>query len=166
MCHTRIFYLKTNYAYKSKKIMSLLGLINFTIFALLVSGCTSSSDRKENTKVTSENVAYDKKALSAGQISYNNEYGTFKRQVDSIIVENEKTIAKLKAGVNGKEKEDRERANHWLRVLEQRNQVIKRQISNYVANDYVNWELYKAKYSKDVENIRKALERLTKNGTK
>ncbi len=151
---------------KVKKTMFLFGLINFTIIALLVSSCTSSSDKEENTKVTTENVEYEQKALSPEQISYNNEYETFKRKADSIIAKNEKTIAKLKAGVNDKEKEDRERANHWLRVLEQKNKVIKKQISNYVANDYANWELYKAKYSKDVENIQKALERLTKNGTK
>lgn len=139
-----------------RKYIPVFRRVTFVLIAFLFSACGPTPDKKVEKYETEEQRQEIEKQQQE-------KYTTFNHQSDSIIAVNEKTIASLQSTADKKNQKDKEESIKWLRVLGQRNQMLKKRLHDYKIHNDELWEGFKDEFNHDMKKLNTALERLSKN---
>jgi phosphoenolpyruvate-protein kinase (PTS system EI component) len=134
---------------------------SFLIMAALVfagvatfTACNSPSQKVENAE---ENVEQAKEDLAKAKQEYVAELASFKKQHATQFLSNEQKIAELKTQVAKEQEANRAAYLKRISELEQRNLVMKNRLAEYNYDSQENWKSFKADFSRDMDDLGRAL---------
>ncbi len=136
-----------------KKTILIIAAMAFAATATFT-GCTTPAQKVENAE---ENVEQANEALAKARQEYLADLESFRKQTEAQTLTNEQMIAELKTRV-AKEKMEA-RAAHLKRIseLEQKNIEMRKKMTDYKDDSQENWKLFKAEFSRDMDELGKAL---------
>ncbi len=136
-----------------KRTILIIAALAFATTATFT-GCTTPAEKVENAE---ENVEQANEALAKAKQEYLADLESFKKQTENQTITNEQMIAELKARVANEKMEARAAFNKRISELEQKNLEMKKKISNYKDDSLDSWESFKAEFSRDMDELGKAL---------
>jgi len=77
------------------------------------------------------------------------------------IAANEQAIAEFNAGIEHEKKAVRAEHKKKIAELEQKNREMKKKLADYKAEGKEKWEIFKAEFSHDMDNLGKAFKNIT-----
>ncbi len=116
-----------------------------------------SEKARENLLEGKKDVLEAKKDLKTAQLDSVADYQKFRKESETKIMNNDKSITALKARVakeNLKEKAEYEKK---LGVLEQKNADLKKELEDYNTKGQTKWSTFKYKFENDMDNLGKEL---------
>lgn len=139
----------------TKKLFLVFGLASFTAAIVLFSGCSAQSVNKGLTKANEVNDE-----LLEAKKEANEKYEAFKRDSDNRMEENERSIAKLRAGIKNKNEEDKAAFEKKVAELDQRNQSLKSKIKNYKVEGDGQIVSFILETTQEIDDLRKGIREL------
>lgn len=129
----------------------ILILSSILTISLLLTGCFSSGEKKDNAE---KEVVEVNKALEEANKTYMEDVKAYKAETEKIIENNKERIADLKLQAV-KEKENRRAENlKKIEELERRNNNLKNKLFDYRDNDGSKWDKFKSEFIKDMDELR------------
>jgi outer membrane protein TolC len=118
----------------------------------------SCSSPAEKVKTAEEAVTKADSNLVKAQEAYRADVVEYKELTDERINANYQSIAEFKARVSSQKKEAKAEYEKKIADLENKNSDMKRNIDNYKEDGKENWELFKIRFNKDMEELGKSFE--------
>lgn len=136
--------------------LTLVALSCIAVFGL--SNCKNTPTQKaESVEEAQENLIVAEQDYQEAVIDSTNEYARYKLESDEKLKANDQKIAELKAKMKAKKLQDRTNFEIKLNELEQKNTKLKASIANYEESDKNKWEIFKANFKKDMDDLGKAI---------
>lgn len=137
----------------NSKTIAFLGLLG-----LLSISCNNSPAAKEQDLTEAEQDVLDAKA-DFDQATYDSikDFNAYKESVKIKFVANEKSINNLKANIGSKSRVDKDIDEVEINRLEAKNEELKSKIENYEQGPTQRWELLKADFNREVDDLGKAI---------
>lgn len=138
---------------------------------LAVTICTTAivvscnSPAKKVDKAT-ENVLQAQEELNKAQVEYAADVENFRNESNTRIAENEKIIADMNAKMANEKRQLKANYREQVAAIEQKNNNMKRKMSEYKADTKDNWEAFKTEFNYDMSEMSKALNNLVSNNKK
>lgn len=131
-----------------------------TTTVLGVSKCDpSAKEQMENAKVE---VTEAEKDLVKANAAYKQDMVDYKNETMKRISANEKTIGDFKESIKSEKKKAKENYETTLAVLEQENTDLKVKLNAYQDDGMDKWEMFKAEFTNDMDELGDAFSNLTK----
>jgi hypothetical protein len=130
----------------------------FFAAALIFTGCNTPAEKVEKAQ---ENVNEANDNLSKAQEEYITDIENYRHTENKKIEANEKSIADFKARIGHEKREARIEYEKRIAELEQKNSDMKRKIDDYKADGKEKWELFKADFTKGMNEIEQSIKDLT-----
>lgn len=144
-----------------------LSIITLSAFSLLTlgtfNGCNTPAEKVENAE---NKVAEANKDLVKANEEYLADIAKFKAETDEKTAANAKALAEFKLRVATEKKETREAYNKKIAELEKKDSDLKKRLADYKANGKDNWQIFKAEFSRDMDELGKAFKDLTVKNVK
>ena len=138
---------------------SILAMAAFTCIAgAILTSCNTSAERVENAQ---ENVIQANKDLDQANQEYLADIENYRVETASRIAANEQAIADFNAGLEHEKKAVRAEHKKRIAELEQKNREMKKKLEEYKAEGKENWEIFKAEFSHDMDELGKAFKNVT-----
>jgi len=138
---------------------SILAMAAFTCIAgAIVTSCNTSAERVENAQ---ENVIQANKDLDQANQEYLADIENYRLETASRIAANEQAIADFNAGLEHERKAVRAEHKKKIAELEQKNREMKKKLADYKAEGKEKWEIFKAEFSHDMDELGKAFKNIT-----
>lgn len=130
---------------------SILILSSILTVSLLLTGCFSSGEKKDNAE---KEVVEANKALEEANKAYMEDVKAYKAETEKVIENNKERIADLKLQA-AKEKENIKTENlKKIEDLERQNNNLKNKLFDYRENDSNKWDKFKSEFIKDMDELR------------
>jgi hypothetical protein len=126
-------------------------------------GCKSPSEKVENAQ---DKVVAANKDLDDATQAYLADVEKFRKDEAEKIAANDKSIAEFRARVQSQKNEARADYIKKVTDLEQKNSDMKKKISDYKAESKENWDLFKAEFRRDMDELGKSFQNLNIKNTK
>jgi Tfp pilus assembly protein PilE len=136
-------------------VIGLMAGITATSYGQLVD--KKSEKARENILESKKDVIDAKKDLKEAQKDSVAEYKKFKKESETQITNNEKSIAALKVKVAKANKKEKAEYEKKLGVLEQKNASLKKDLDNYGTKGQIKWSTFKLKFENDMDKLGKDL---------
>jgi hypothetical protein len=143
------------------KILKIASLA-FTVGAIL-SGCETSAEKVAKAEI---NLNQANKDLDEAQEEYVADIENYRKETDEKIIANQKSMAEFETRVSNEKKEDRNDYNKKIIALQQENTDMKKRMDDYKADGKEKWELFKADFTKGMNDIGESLRDLTAEHSK
>jgi hypothetical protein len=140
-----------------KKSILALAACTFITGAVLTS-CNTPAEKVENAQ---ENVIQANKDLDQANQEYLADIDNYRMETASRIAANEQTIAEVNAGMEHERKAVRAEHKKKIAELEQKNREMKKKLADYKAEGKEKWEIFKAEFSHDMDELGKAFKNIT-----
>jgi len=152
---------------KSIFILALMTLLSGTIFV----GCKSNSDKEADAEQSVQDAEANQVEVTDGieedadKKANDEEWQTYKAEVNATIEANENRISELKAAI--KKPGNTFDANYAKSIddLESKNAALRKKIENY-ENNQTDWSSFKRELDSDMTSLGNALKDLTENNKK
>ncbi|MCV9385973.1 hypothetical protein [Reichenbachiella ulvae] len=147
--------------------MKKLGLIITLILPIVMmagTSCQNSSSKKLKDAKTEVVEAQDN--LSKAEKEYRADMEKYKKESQSKISANEKSIREFKERIANDKKEAKAEYNQKISDLEQKNADLKRKLDEYKLEGKEKWDAFKVEFNRDMDNLGNALMDLTKDNKK
>lgn len=132
-----------------KKLISVLATFTFITGAILTS-CNTPAEKVDKAE---KNVVKANEDLDKANREYLADVEKYRKETADIIAANEKSIADFKARI-ALEKVDAQIAyQKKIIVIEQKNSDLKKKLDAYKADEKEQWEIFKAEFSKDMDEL-------------
>ncbi|MCM2301458.1 MAG: peptidase M23 [Flavobacteriaceae bacterium] len=131
-----------------KSILRLTACI-FVIGATLIS-CNTSSEKVDNAE---KNVLKAHENLNKANQEYLADVENYRKETADKIAANDKSIAEFKARIADEKIDAQIAYQKKIIALEQKNSDLKKRIDGYKAESKEQWELFKAEFSKDMDEL-------------
>ncbi len=133
-----------------------VALACIAVFGL--SNCKSSpAEKAEGIDDAQENLNVAEQDYEKAVSDSTNEYIRYKLESDEKLKANDQKIAELKANLKAKKLKDRTNYEIKLNELELKNAKLKESMDNYEESDINKWEIFKANFKKDMDDLGKAI---------
>ena len=143
---------------------SILALAAFALLAGAVStSCNSSSKQVDDAQNSVKEARQD---LDAANKEYLVEIENFRIEMAARIDANDKRIAELKANISHEKKEVRADYKKRIDALEKKNRDLKKKMEVYNDNGRENWEIFKAEFNHDMDQLGQAFKDIGVRNTK
>ncbi|MEI7660839.1 MAG: peptidase M23 [Bacteroidota bacterium] len=143
---------------------SILVLAACTLLAgAMMTGCNTSAKNVENAQ---DNVVKANKELEQANKEYIADMANYRTETAARIAENDRTIAEFKAGIEHQKRAARAGYNKKIALLEQKNAEMKMKMENYKEEGKDKWQVFKAEFSHDMDELGKAFKDLTVKNVK
>ncbi len=139
--------------------ITILALAVITSFSI---SCTTPAEKVEKAEVKVEEANNN---LDKANAEYLADIEKYKAETGVKIAENEKTIAEFKLRIAKGKKEDRAMYDLKIAELELKDIEMKKRMDNYQPSTIDNWQLFKAEFSHDMDELGKAFKDLTVKNT-
>ncbi len=136
-----------------KKTIFIIAALAFAA-TVTFTGCTTPTQKVENAE---ENVEQANEALAEAKEEYLADLESFRKQTENQTIKNELLIAELKTSIANEKMEARAAYLKRISELEQKNLEMKNKMSNYNDDSQDNWTSFKAEFSRDMDELGKAL---------
>ena len=140
-----------------KKSILALAACTFIAGAILTS-CNTPAEKVENAQ---ENVIQANKDLDQANQVYLADIENYRLETAKRIAANEQAIAEFNAGIEHEKKAVRAEHKKKIAELEQKNREMKKKLADYKAEGKEKWEIFKAEFSHDMDNLGKAFKNIT-----
>lgn len=121
---------------------------------IVFAGCQSSADKVENAQ---EAVTDANKDLDKANAEYLADIKNYRELTALQIERNNLEIAKFKLKVEGEKKEARAQYYKDIAALEEKNNAYKKKLDTYQSDNKTNWEIFKAEFSHDMNELGTAI---------
>jgi len=142
-----------------KKSILSVALIAFMAGTISVSyGVNRDQNALPGSEYTHQvNRDYSKQDFRDQQRKSTFEFQSFKKESQSRIRENEKRISNFKVKVSRLQSRDRALYRKDLRVLEQKNDLLKRRLSNFRVKQQDRMDTFKNQFNRDLNKVSEEL---------
>jgi len=144
-----------------KKSILAMGATTF-IIAAIVTSCNTGSQKLKNAE---ENVMEANKDLDKANEDYLNDVEEYKVLTAEKIKANNEAIADFKLKIENEKKDVKEDHNRKLQELEQKNIELKKSLGEYKLEGKEKWEIFKAEFNHDMDELGKAFNDLSIKNT-
>lgn len=145
-----------------KKLILSLATYTFISGAILTS-CTSSAEKLEEAKKDAVEANSD---LTKANEEYLTDIENYRKETADKIAANERSIAEFEARIATEKKEARAEYKEKIIKLEQKNSDARKKMDEYKAEGKESWEIFKAEFNHDMEELGKAFKDLGNNNVK
>lgn len=145
-----------------KKSISKLILGTF-ITGAIITGCNTSATKVEDAQ---QNVIQAKIDLDQANKEYLADIENYRLETANRIEANDQAIAEFKARMEHDKKAVRAEHKKKIVELEQKNREMKKKLENYQENGKEKWEIFKAEFSHDMDEMGKAFKGITVKNVK
>lgn len=135
-----------------KTILTIATTAIFITGAVFIS-CNTPTENLEDAK---EKIEDAKKDLSEANQEYIKDMENFKTETDKTIETNNLSIADFKSRIELEKKEAKADYIKKIEDLEKKNTDIKKRLDDYKAAGKESWEIFKAQFTRDMENLGQA----------
>ncbi len=145
-----------------KKIITAFSMV-LLVTGAIVTGCNTPAEKVENAenKVTEANKDLDK-----ANEAYVTDVANYRIETANKIAANEKSIADFKARVATEKKETKEAYNAKISDLEKKDTDMKKKMDDYKLEGKEKWEIFKAEFSHDMDELGKSFKDFTVKNVK
>lgn len=149
-----------NKPYKPNKMRKLIYIPILSIFCITILFVSCKPSAKE--EAAQENVTKAKDDLAkVRQEANEQEWQSFKYEVNNVIAKNDERIAELKKGMNNSTKSADIEYQKKVNALKAKNDSLKLKMKEYKNDANSNWQSFKSEFNHDMEGIGNALNDLT-----
>jgi len=145
-----------------KKTILILAASTF-LFGAILTSCNSPAENVENAE---ENLTKANEELNAANQEYLADIESYKKITAEKIEANNKSIAEFNARIESDKKLAKADYQAKITALEQKNSDMQKRIDDYQAEGKDKWEIFKAEFSQDMENLGQAFKDLAVKNTK
>jgi len=136
------------------------------IVAVGIISCSSPKQKAENLENAEENLINAQDDLDKAVLDSTNEYDRYKIESEAKLKANDLKISELKAKMKADKLEIRTKYEKQLNELEMKNAKLKTNIEDYKETDKNKWEIFKSNLNKEIEDIGKAITKMTEENQK
>jgi hypothetical protein len=129
------------------KLILLFNLITF----YFLTGCDLTS--KEDVKGAAEQEILSKEHYDESNVNFMEEVESYKLEANDKVAKNEKKLADFRLKVANDKSIVKAENQKQMDILVEKNEALKRRVNAFVAGDKVNWEAFKHKCSKEMQEI-------------
>jgi hypothetical protein len=134
----------------------------FIVTAIFIS-CNSPAQKVQNAQ---ENVNQANKDLDTATKEYLADIDNYKKQTADRITANQNSIDEFNERIANDKKEAKEEYEQKINVLEKKNTDMKKEMDDYKADGKEKWEIFKAEFSKSMDDLAKSFKDLTSKSSK
>ena len=145
-----------------KKTILVLAASTF-LFGAILTSCNSPAEKVENAE---ENLTKANEEMNEANQEYLADIESYKKVTSEKIEANNKSIADFNARIESDKKLAKADYLAKIAALEQKNSDMKKRIDDYQAEGKDKWEIFKAEFSNDMENLGQAFKDLAVKNTK
>ena len=132
---------------------SILTVATF-ITAVMITSCGTSEQKVENAKEEAIEAAAN---LNEANEEYMADMEAYRKATNEKIEANDQSIAEFKKRIENEKKEAKADYNKRIDELEKKNSDIKKKMADYKANGKASWELFKAEFNRDMDELANAI---------
>ncbi|MES2003978.1 MAG: hypothetical protein V4450_05610 [Bacteroidota bacterium] len=140
--------------------LTVLALAACTCFTI---SCSTPAEKVEKAEV---NVTEANKSLDKANEEYMADIEKYKAETAVKIADNEKTIAEFKLKIAKDKTADRELNDKAIADLRQKDADMKKRMNDYKPTTKDNWQIFKAEFSHDMDELGKAFKDFTVKNVK
>jgi predicted nucleic acid-binding Zn-ribbon protein len=135
-----------------------------TLFTgIILTSCNSPAKKVENAQ---EDVDKANKELEEANQAYLKDIDNYRKENDAKIAANTKSLEEFNARMKTEKKEARAEYAEKIAALDKKNTDMKRRMDDYVIEGKENWEVFKAEFSRDMNELGTAVKDLTVKNNK
>ncbi|MBC7411778.1 MAG: peptidase M23 [Bacteroidia bacterium] len=138
------------------KTLKLTGLLFAT--TLVVASCSTSSEKLEDAK---ENMVEAHEDLDKANETYLADVATYRIETADKINANNQSIIEFNARIENEKKDAKADYKKKITELEAKNSDMKKRLEEYKVDTKENWEIFKAEFNYDMEELGKSFKDLT-----
>ncbi|MBI5539459.1 MAG: hypothetical protein HY951_05330 [Bacteroidia bacterium] len=139
-----------------KKTIFILAITAFIAGTILTS-CQSSAKKVANAQ---DDVIKANEELNKANQEYLEDIKSYRKITAENIVANENNIAEFKARIEKDKKNAKSDYKKKIALLEQKNSDMKKKMDEYTDQGKENWEIFKAEFNNEMDEMAKALKEL------
>lgn len=132
-----------------KKSILVLAAFTFITGAILIN-CNTPAEKVDKAE---KNVVEAHQDLDKANQEYLADVEKYRKETADKIAANDKSIAEFKARIAHEKIDAQVAYQKKIAVLEQKNSDLKKKIDAYKAESKEQWELFKAEFSKDMDEL-------------
>lgn len=136
------------------KIKILSMAITTLIAGTMLTSCQSSTEKVEDAQ---KNFVKANDDLNKANEEYLKDIEDYRKKMAEKVAENDKSLAEFKARVDHEKKAAKADYIKKIVALEQKNSDIKKAMEDYKAEGKEKWEIFKLKFSHDMDELGKGL---------
>ena len=129
----------------------------------LMSSCGSSA---EKLKDANENSVEANKDLEAAKVAYAEDMANYRKETAEKLATNDKNLAEFKARIAVQKSDAKADYIKKVAELEQKNSDYKKRLADYKEEGKDKWDIFKAEFSRDMDELGNALKDLTVKNNK
>lgn len=133
------------------------------ITGTILTSCSTPAQKVENAE---ENVTEANTALDKANEQYMADVENYRKLTAEHIAANNKSIAEFNARIENEKKEVKADYKKKIAKLEQKNTDMKKKMDDYKVEGKEKWEVFKAEFSHDMDELGTAFKDLTKDNVK
>lgn len=136
-----------------KKTIFILAITAFMAGTIFTS-CQSSAKKVANAQ---DDVIKANEELNKANQEYLEDIKSYRKITAENIVANENNIAEFKARIEKDKKTAKSDYQKKIALLEQKNSDMKKKMDDYTDQGKENWEIFKAEFNNEMDEMAKAL---------
>jgi hypothetical protein len=138
----------------NNKLRSVLTIVMTIGVAVIIISCNSPSDKLDNAE---KDKLKAEQSLAKVNVEYLAEVENYRVETRDRIEANNQRITKLKTLTEGDKIEGKVHHKKEIYLLEQKNTNLKKRMDNYKVDTKENWEEFKTKFNRDMDELGSAL---------
>jgi hypothetical protein len=148
---------------KMKKSILIIAACAFITTGAIMTSCNTSAEKVEAAE---NNVIQANKDLDQANQEYLVDIENYRMETANRIAANEQAIADFNARMEHEKKAVRVEHKKKIAELEQKNRDMKKKLEDYREDGKENWQIFKAEFSHDMDELGKAFKDLTVKNVK
>lgn len=120
--------------------------------------CSTSEEKVERAE---NNVIKANNELDSANKAYQADVDAYRKETADKIAANNLSIAQFNARIESQKEEAREDYKKKISALEQKNSDMKKRMDDYKADGKDKWQIFKAEFSHDMDELGKTFKKLT-----
>jgi hypothetical protein len=127
---------------------------------------TSCNSPAEKVVLAEQKVSEANQELDEANAEYLEEVELYRRETAARIAYNNESIAAFNKRIESEKAEVRDEYRKAIKALEEKNTDMQRRLDSYKADGKDKWEIFKAEFNRDMDNLGKAFSDLTVSNVK
>jgi chromosome segregation ATPase len=145
------------------KKLIIIPVLTICTLVFFMAACSTPAEKVASAEA---NVNAANKALNDANAAQLAEMEAYRKEVADKIAANNASIAAFNARVESEKSEAKADYRNKIAALEQKNTDMKKRLDDYKADGKDKWEIFKAEFGRDMDELGKAFKDLTVNNVK
>jgi len=146
-----------------KKSILFFAACAFITTGSIITSCNTSAEKVENAQ---NNVIQANKDLDQANKEYLADIENYRIETANRIAANDQAIAEFKANMEHQKKAVKADYRKKIADLEEKNKEMKQKMDNYKEEGKEKWQIFKAEFSHDMDELGKAFKDITVKNVK